>query len=259
MRLRVISALVLLPPMIFILVKGGLALAILVLTASIIGIFEFSRAMGERISKNETYILYVITVLNMFALYMGMKSQTAVILFALLMIEGVLVVTERANPENAVYAVFTYIYVSLSLSCIYAVSKDSRYFFWYIFIFSMITDTFAYFSGYFFGKHKLSSKLSPKKTVEGSIGGMIACVAASVAYAAWSGKESLATVAIFSAAGSIFSQVGDIFASAFKRWAGIKDYGNLIPGHGGVMDRVDSIAFSSLYVFILMQFYKQLN
>ena len=113
-----------------------------------------------------------------------------------------------------------------------------------------LTDTFAYFSGKFLGKHKLCPKISPKKTVEGAIGGMLGAVLACVILFFVFDKfyftiHSIAVweVILLSAVLSIIGMCGDLTASVMKRNFGVKDFGNLFPGHGGVMDRFDSALF----------------
>ena len=98
---------------------------------------------------------------------------------------------------------------------------------WLIVITAFGTDIMAYFSGYLLGKHKLCPHISPKKTIEGSVGGVL---------------------------GGIVSQFGDLTASIFKRKMGIKDYGHLIPGHGGILDRFDSVLFTGpmVYYYIVL-------
>jgi phosphatidate cytidylyltransferase len=116
------------------------------------------------------------------------------------------------------------------------------------FIGAWVTDTFAYFSGYLFGKHKLIPDVSPKKTVEGSIGGTLFCILAMIGYG-WlvqliSGGAVSANYLVLGISGlfiAVVAQVGDLLMSAIKRTYGIKDYGKLFPGHGGVLDRFDSV------------------
>lgn len=118
-------------------------------------------------------------------------------------------------------------------------------------------DVFAYFSGYFFGKHKLAPSLSPKKTKEGAVGGILGSVVlAMLVFWLYSRIKPvlegtdiiysfdvihILTVGVIAAFGSAVGMIGDLFASAVKRHAGIKDYGDLMPGHGGVLDRFDSV------------------
>ena len=113
-----------------------------------------------------------------------------------------------------------------------------------------LTDTFAYFTGSFLGKHKMCPNISPKKTYEGAIGGVIGCVISNVAlYAVFENfvfenpVNNYLAVVLMSVALSVISMCGDLTASVVKRNFGIKDFGKLIPGHGGIMDRFDSVLF----------------
>ncbi|MBR6676258.1 MAG: CDP-archaeol synthase [Clostridia bacterium] len=119
-----------------------------------------------------------------------------------------------------------------------------------------MTDTFAYFCGRLFGRHKLIPSVSPKKTIEGSIGGIIFCIIGCVVYRLVLGQmnvESLPAIWIFAVLGllvSIVSQIGDLIFSLIKRRYGIKDYGILFPGHGGVLDRFDSVIATAPLILI---------
>ena len=119
------------------------------------------------------------------------------------------------------------------------------------------SDTFAYLTGSTIGKRKIESvrHISPKKTLEGSIGGVIGAVILNLIYNHYSGLHiDFSLVIIFSALGAILSQIGDLVASYIKRKTGIKDFGNLIPGHGGIMDRFDSMIFIAplFYLFSVL-------
>ncbi len=117
----------------------------------------------------------------------------------------------------------------------------------YVFVVAWFTDIFAYFTGYFLGRHKLCPEISPKKTVEGAVGGVVFSTGASFLFVFIMSLIDTAlvpnylAVAICAPILSITSQVGDLFASAVKREYGIKDFGSLLPGHGGIFDRFDSI------------------
>ena len=112
----------------------------------------------------------------------------------------------------------------------------------------------AYFTGMLLGKHKLCPKISPKKTIEGSIGGILGSVILCAAFSAIFVPQLLVHSIIIGVLGGIISQFGDLTASIFKRKMGIKDYGNLIPGHGGILDRFDSVLFTApmVYYYILL-------
>lgn len=129
-------------------------------------------------------------------------------------------------------------------------------------------DIMAYFSGYLFGKHKMAPKLSPKKTVEGAVGGVLGSVVISIlmmfVYSRMTAVSSLGilhsfnrnyiALAVIAAVGSFLGIIGDLFASAVKRQMGIKDYGTIMPGHGGVMDRFDSFLFVSPVMYLMADF-----
>lgn len=133
---------------------------------------------------------------------------------------------------------------------------------------SAMNDTFALFVGKAIGRHKLIPGISPNKTIEGSIGGLIASAVFSVAipavfvrlntaYGLWPDMPELAPMwvfAVFGVVSGIISQIGDLAASLLKRWCGIKDYGRIFPGHGGMMDRLDAIMFSAVacYMFFML-------
>lgn len=136
--------------------------------------------------------------------------------------------------------------------------NHGQYFYLLVFLCPWITDTFAYFTGYFFGKHKLIPDVSPKKTVEGALGGTICCslmlvlygfILTNVVKGLHVNYFALAVIGIIL---SIVSQCGDLIFSLIKRKYGIKDYGNLMPGHGGVLDRFDSVIATA--PFVLMMF-----
>ncbi len=113
------------------------------------------------------------------------------------------------------------------------------------FLFGWVTDTFAYFTGRLFGKHKLIPAVSPKKTVEGAIGGAVCCALVAVLYGfltnLWfEASPNYIVLAVSGLVIAVVSQIGDLAMSAIKRQYGIKDYGKLLPGHGGLLDRFDS-------------------
>ena len=128
---------------------------------------------------------------------------------------------------------------------------------WMIFIAAWGSDTCAYFVGVLFGKHRVTPRLSPKKSLEGYIGGVVGAGLLGLLYGAilkWTGHVSadmLWCFAVLGVCGSFFGLVGDLAASAVKRDFNIKDYGNCIPGHGGIMDRFDSVIFTAPMIYLL--------
>ncbi len=110
------------------------------------------------------------------------------------------------------------------------------------------TDTFAYLVGKAIGKHKLAPSLSPGKTREGSLGGLLGAIVAGMTFSAWIHQPLILGIALGVLAGTI-GQIGDLFESALKRERGIKDFGSLLPGHGGVLDRFDSLLFVTPFAY----------
>ena len=149
---------------------------------------------------------------------------------------------------------FLYCIISVGIPISSQCEKENgQYYVYSVFIISWVCDTLAYYSGRLFGKHKLIERVSPKKTVEGAIGGLIggalgAFVLGNVIY-----ETSLVSpwhFLIMGFIGAMFGQIGDLAASSIKRYAKEKDYPKLIPGHGGILDRFDSILFVSLVVYV---------
>ncbi len=127
------------------------------------------------------------------------------------------------------------------------------------FITAWITDTFAYFTGRAFGRHKLAPNISPKKTIEGAVGGVLGCIAVMLAYnyvagSIWNVSFHLPLLTVFAVLGSVISEIGDLAMSYIKRGFGIKDYGTIMPGHGGVLDRFDSVLFTAPLIELLLTY-----
>ena len=134
-----------------------------------------------------------------------------------------------------------------------AMMSHGSYLLLMVFIVAFASDSCAYFAGMFLGKHKLAPRLSPKKTIEGSIGGTLGTMLVSGLFGYFVMPEIMIHCMIMGALGAVFSQFGDLTASIFKRKMGIKDYGHLIPGHGGILDRFDSVLFTAplIYYYII--------
>ena len=146
------------------------------------------------------------------------------------------------------------VYIIAALNAIIYVrdfASGGKYLYILIFAGAWITDIFAYFSGMLFGKHKLIPEVSPKKTIEGSIGGTLFCIISFIVFGIivdgfFSMNANFVFLAISGLVVSILAQIGDLIMSVIKRQYGVKDYGKIFPGHGGVLDRFDSILATSL-------------
>lgn len=165
----------------------------------------------------------------------------------------------RYRAPQIMTAMFAYLYAPVMLSFIYLTREgfeNGNYLVWFIFLCSWGCDTCAYAVGVLIGRHKMTPKLSPKKSIEGAVGGVVGAALLFVLYTHFAINRYSATelplllVAVLGAAGALVSMVGDLAASAIKRDHGIKDYGKLIPGHGGIMDRFDSVIIAAPLIFI---------
>ena len=159
------------------------------------------------------------------------------------------------------YLFFGFFYTALMLSYIYQIRMldGGEFLVWLVFVSAWGSDVFAYCVGMLIGKHKAFPVLSPKKSWEGCIGGvagaaLVAVIYGAVLNGAFHQEVSVALFAILGACGSVIAQIGDLAASAMKRNNEVKDYGKLIPGHGGVLDRFDSVIFVAPIIYYLIQF-----
>lgn len=167
----------------------------------------------------------------------------------------------KYKADRLAQAVFGVVYVTVMISYIYRIrlTGDGAYLVWLVFIASWGSDTMAYCSGMLLGRHKLAPVLSPKKSVEGAVGGVIGAAALGALFGAIFREHitvfanPVMSIALLGAAGSIVSQIGDLAASAIKRNYDIKDYGTLIPGHGGILDRFDSVIITAPIVYYLIE------
>ena len=147
-------------------------------------------------------------------------------------------------------------FIAYAFSCLGGIISFDKgiYYLLLLINFASICDTGAYFVGSFFGKHKLCPEISPKKTVEGALGGIALSLIVSVILAACYGSRGhLVVTLVMTVLLCIVGMLGDLFASVIKRRAGIKDYGNLIPGHGGILDRFDSMLLIAPVLYMFME------
>ncbi len=162
------------------------------------------------------------------------------------------IIHQDFTKEDLGEQILTVFYTSLGFIAFAYLRKVSLVLIIYLFLVSMLTDVFAYFIGIKFGKHRLAEKISPKKSVEGAVAGLIIGSALATIFAYFFNVFSypIYYVALLSIALSAISQIGDLIASKFKRDAGIKDYSQLFPGHGGVLDRFDSSMFAAIFLML---------
>jgi phosphatidate cytidylyltransferase len=257
---RLVSGIILLGAMIGIVVFNEYILLTALGIISLIGLFELYRT--SKIEKTPLAILgYLVTILFYVILFLE-KNEYAmelIILFLMVLMICYVFTFPAYEIEQVTISFFGLFYVSMMLSYIYQVRMldNGLIMVGLIFIGAWGSDTCAYCVGVLFGKHKLPSKLSPKKSIEGSIGGVVGAAIIGVIYGIVL-KDEISLVSnpvlafgIIGASSSVIAQIGDLAASAIKRNHNIKDYGTLIPGHGGILDRFDSIIFTAPIVYFL--------
>ncbi|MCR5502426.1 MAG: phosphatidate cytidylyltransferase [Lachnospiraceae bacterium] len=262
---RLLSSIVLVLLALGVLIPGGPLLAAALFLLSLTAYHELQTACG--LSKKAPEIAGYAAVLAFYAVMFFVPDRNYLLITVFLSLSAFMTLYVLTFPKygakeimmsvfNLVYAPFmmSFIYMTRELECgIYAV--------WMIFISSWICDTCAYCVGILLGKHPLTPVLSPKKTVEGALGGIFGSALIGFLFAYFvimpsdiAISKTAATPFVFagiSAAGAVISQIGDLAASGIKRDMEIKDYGKLIPGHGGVMDRFDSVVFTAPVIYFL--------
>ena len=256
MKTRVLSGLIM-APLLAILYFGGYILFAACFLIGIMAVREFYNGFHAMDIK-PNYGIAVIAAIALYAIDIFTDDPKwymlwffAVVLASLLYLFNI----EHRKLEDAmatitgiVYVVFFSFHVTLVEQTEYGILI------WLVVLTAFGTDIMAYFSGFLFGKHKLCPKISPKKTIEGSIGGTLGSVILSGLFGYFFAPEVLVHCLVIGVLGGIVSQFGDLTASIFKRKMGIKDYGNLIPGHGGILDRFDSVLFTGpmVYYYIVL-------
>lgn len=260
---RLLSGIVLVIVAAYLLIHGGTLLFFASMAISLIGLFELYRVM--KIEKDiPGFVGYLAVISYYWILWTGKDYLVTFLAIAALMIlMTVYVMTfPRFGTEQITVAFFGIFYVGLMFSYLYQVRSmpDGKYLVWLIVLSSWGCDTCAYCTGMLLGKHKMAPKLSPKKTVEGAVGGVLGAALLGFLYGVYF-EQSMQDVmqpgfisAAACAIAAVISQIGDLAASAIKRNHNVKDYGHLIPGHGGILDRFDSMIFTAPAIYFAVLF-----
>ena len=260
MKQRIITAIVLLivaiPVCIF---SNTIIFPIVWALLGAVGVYELLGCMGTRKNAFLSIPLYTLALALPFAarygsnvLFLNGKWILFAVLVYFLYLRALWVFSYNKDTDVDMNKIITSSIVSLYIigatSSIILIRDGygGEYYWYFIFIGAWVTDTFAYFTGMLFGKHKLIPVVSPKKTVEGAVGGVVFCVAFFIGFGALLNNFtnydiSLGLLALAGLLSAFVSMIGDLSMSVIKRKYGIKDYGKLFPGHGGVLDRFDSI------------------
>ncbi len=267
MKTRIISGIVMAPLLILVILGGNFLTAAAFLIA-VLGLREFFNGFrmidirpSYPIALASTVLLYIFHYIIYFSsnevraaqisapLYMGWLIITAIMCMLMLFrIKNVKLEDAMATFIGIIYVSFFSYHIALTEMKFADVCKGSPV--WFIVITAFCTDIAAYFGGTYLGKNKLCPIISPKKTIEGSVCGIAGSLFISFLFGLIFGDHTyLLSFIVIGILGGIVSQVGDLTASVFKRNMGIKDYSNMIPGHGGIMDRFDSVLFTAPLVY----------
>ena len=274
---RLISGIILLVLTAVFLYFGGIPLLAVLAFLSVIGFLEMTKAIGiTRENGNFNRLEFTGIVGNILLytcqMYFYFKQEAVdvvyllgIIVFTIIAMLAVYVVSfPKFNATQAVGAVFAFLYVAVMLSFIgmtRALPEIGNKVVWMIWISAWGSDTCAYCVGMLTGKtignHKAFPVLSPKKSIEGCIGGVVGAALLGMLFGHFVMGSDYGTImmGIICGIGSVIAQCGDLAASAIKRNYNIKDYGKCIPGHGGILDRFDSIIFTAPCIYFLIYFF----
>lgn len=255
-KTRLISGIVLVIIALATIISGSCILFFTLLAVSLIGMRELYKVM--KVSDEHVTVLELVGYLGAVLYYIAMKADfgnygTMAIIISMILILFVYVFGyPKYHAEQVMAAFFGVVYVAVMLSFIYLTRSlpDGKFLVWLIFLCSWGCDTCAYCVGMLIGKHKMAPVLSPKKSIEGAVGGVAGAALLGAIYAAAT-QGKMAEYALICAVGALISMVGDLAASAIKRNQNIKDYGKLIPGHGGILDRFDSVIITAPVIYYL--------
>ncbi|SMC21673.1 phosphatidate cytidylyltransferase [Clostridium acidisoli DSM 12555] len=275
MNKRYIGAVILMPLVIFLLL-GGIYLQALTLILSLFGMYEFYKVIRNEKINPISIVGYILCIIYYIILSNNLEFKYIMFIFtvAVFIMFCIPTLNTKYNFIDISVTMLGFIYVAMFFSFIVLVNLKTvtisnhqiaigKYFVWLIFIASWMCDTTAYYSGRYLGKHKLCPKVSPKKTVEGSLGGLIGSILSCLLFGYIINTYvsdinllhiNLVHYAVIGLLCGVFSQFGDLAASSIKRYVKVKDYSNLIPGHGGILDRFDSILFSGVIVYYYVSF-----
>lgn len=264
---RWITALILTPLVLWILIKGStLLFAVLVSVVAIFAIREYLRIIfgndNDPISSTIEIISYTVSMSLIITACLGSWEVLFLILALNLMALSIFVLSRFAG-NHAIFDIIAkqvlgVVYIPVSLSLLIFIKELENGTFWIIWLMIVIfsNDTGAFYSGTFFGKKKLSPNISPNKTIEGSFGGVVASMSVGFIFCQIFFHDL--SLSLLTVPGSfmlaIAGQIGDLFESAMKRASRIKDSGRILPGHGGMLDRIDGLllAIPVLYVYLVL-------
>jgi len=263
---RWITGLAALPFLIWLISKGGcLVFAVVVSIVSVIALWEYYKIVLDSANRHKTdsipLLSYFIGLIIIWAVYGKFSDIVPVLIAFNLVVSGMISLLKFAADKDAPWLVakqlMGLIYIPLFLSYLVLIRNGQDGILWIYFLLIVVFagDIGALYAGSFIGKHKLCPAVSPGKTIEGSVGGLIANLGAGALFKyfflpAYSWGLSL----LFFISVGIAGQIGDLFESELKRSAGIKDSGGILPGHGGILDRIDALLFAAPVAWLFKEY-----
>jgi phosphatidate cytidylyltransferase len=253
---RILSALVGAPIILLLTWFGGMYLSVLITGLALLGLKEFLEIGRNAGLAAQSKLLGMFSILWLFVFLMGYTQwllPLGIIWFVIIFGHYALYYP-KISFAQAAYGFVGFIYPVALFTYLYHLRELPNGLYWcfYVFLLVWITDSGAYFAGNVFGKRKLAPKVSPNKSVEGAVGGVLAALLFGFVFWVVTKEGTLPAILALSLLTSIVSQIGDLFESALKRSAGVKDSGALIPGHGGILDRFDSFLFALPIVYFAL-------
>jgi len=233
------------------------------------GLFEFYRMVekdtSHAISKIFNILMGVIIFISVFLYLEGIYTYLLpvfILTYLLILIASAIFLRRHDILHGIIYSVFGQVYITMPLSLLmfisYSPDMAGSEYNWVpvlaLFVFLWVNDTAAYFIGSLIGRHKLIEHISPKKSIEGFIAGILFTVLASLIFNQFHPDFSTAFWMGLAVVVALFGTLGDLFESLIKRTCNVKDAGNLIPGHGGILDRIDSLLVTvpAVYLYLIL-------
>lgn len=254
MKVRVLSAIIMLLLFVPLLIIGGIPFALLMLVISLIGLHEIFKVKRKQkefpfLMELFGYILVGFLTLNNYSsssLIFEIDYRVVAFMIFVFVLPIVFINNDKKySVDDALFMMGATLFIGISMNLLILIRNYELLYIVYIFLITCITDSFALITGRFIGKHKFAPKISPKKTWEGFFGGTLwgAFIGTIFFNTVIDPSVNIVVVAVVTTALSVIGQLGDLVFSAIKRHYGEKDFSNLIPGHGGILDRLDSTIF----------------
>ena len=256
MKERFISAIIMVLITVPFIILGNIPFACFILLLGEMILFEFLK-----FRKKIPIIIKIIShiFLGVFILkdLININLETVLIISLFGYLSSLVFIKDNYHYKDAFYLIGLILFIGIALSNLILIRNQNVYLFLYLIMIAVITDSFALFIGKMFGHHKLAPEISPNKTIEGLVGGvLVGTIISSIFYILFIKEiNNIMLAIIMSLFLSLIGELGDLIKSTIKRYEKVKDFSNLIPGHGGIMDRVDSLMFIVLMYTLIINLF----